>query len=239
MQQKKQNGLGCVWNTTPLKIQSCILVSERLSVDRAVRYVKGHADVSTNPDGSEDASWETQRHFRNREEAKEADRVYANARFKIRAKCAFTPIGYVCPKEKEDELKTAIDEARALVDEANTKFKHCRIKFCVALADLRPDDGASTAFRDALDNCVVQLKSSLTEFDYKRARNVLSATKVMVDVLKDSEAKRALVEIRDEARRLATEIADVVKQYDDNIENAIVSSNGRKVLARTYAAWNF
>jgi hypothetical protein len=228
------------WKKHNLKIQPCILVTEKLNVGRGVSYNRRDKDTISQADGSEISIWETERHYKNKEEAKQADQVYANARYKIRAKCLYTEVGYICPASQESELRGAIDEAREMVEDFNKRARHCHIEFRVVCTRIEPENSDGVAvLKEALDRSTQQIKESLAEFDFKKARNLLAATKPAIDILKDPTARKALNTVREEARVLATEIANVVKEYDNNIENALVSTEGQDILRRANAKWNF
>lgn len=223
-----------------LQIEPCILVTDRLSVERAVTYSRTDQDVKMHPDGSEDSTWKTDRHYRDRNEAIEADRVYSRARARIRAACIPTDIGFICPTKRVSELEAAIADAKHEVDEANSKFKHCQVTFRVVCTRIEPDnlDGAAT-LAETLNHSVGDLKASLENFDFQKARNVLNSTKYLVDVLSDPETRNTLQGAREQAKSLATEVANLVRSFDGNIANAMASVEGKSVIGRVVAAWNF
>ena len=228
-----------IWKNKSFKIEPCILVTERLTIDRAVSYERHDKNVTTYADGSEDATWETQRHFRSKEEAKLADQVYANARYKIRSKCLFTEIGYVCPETKKAELEKAIKEARVMVNDANKDFIHCKIVFRVVCTPLLPDNTDATKIvMESLDKVREDVREAVASFDFKKVRNVLSSTRELAGVLGNREHRVELNAFREQIRGAATDMASLVKTYG-NAENAITSAEGQGILKRTKAAWNF
>jgi hypothetical protein len=223
-----------------LRIQPCILVIDRLTVERAVSYVRTDHVVQANPDKSEDATWKTERHYMDRDEAKEADRVYSRARTKIRSVCSLTDIGFIALAAKDAELQKAISEARQIVDDGNKTFKHCKVNFRVVCTKIEPDnvDGAAT-LAEAINKSIDVVRSAMTSLDVKKARDTLSATKGLVDVISDPEAQAALTKARDESKTLLNEIQVLLKDFDGNVANALASQNGQAVLARGQAIWNF
>lgn len=227
------------WKTADLKLNPCILVTERLTVERGVSYDKRDVSVVPHMDGSEDATWETQRHYKNKEEAKEADRVYSNARFRIRSKCLYTEVGYLCPEKDKALLETSIQEAKDLVDEFNKKAQHCHVKFRVLCTSVQPGNIDGTeALRETLERNTVALKDALSEFDVKRARNMLVATKPALDLLSDGRVRKTLESVRGEARELANQIAEIIRQCGDNVDQALESVVG-KSLAERVGSWDF
>jgi len=223
-----------------LSIKPCILVTDKLTVHRAVSYGRTELSATVNADGSEDAKWETERHYKNKEESQEADRIYSRARSKLRSICLQTDIGFVCPASKEPELSDAIEEARFIVDEANKGFTHCSVNFRVVCTRIESDndDGAAT-LKDALNSSVVDIRNALFAFDPKKARASLKSTSNLVDVLSNVNLRTELQSARDEASKLAGEMAKLLKEFDGNVKDAMASVAGKDVLARTDAAWNF
>lgn len=227
------------WKNNKVKIQPCILVTDKLQVGRGVSYHRRDLETNERADGSEISTWETERHYKNKEEAKLADQVYSNARYKIRAKCLYTEVGYICPADKESELRAAIEEARDMVETFNKKAKYCHIMFRIVCTRLETDntDGIE-ALKETLQRNTEELRAALLEFDFKKARNMLIATKPAVEILASGPARKTLVAVRENARVLAGEIAEVIKTFD-NTENAMVSEPGQALLRRANAKWNF
>ncbi len=222
------------------KIRPCILVTDKLTVERGCTYHRYDLEVKTDATGSEDATWQTDRHYKNREEAKEADRVYAKARHKIRSACVATEIGFVCSADNEKTLEKAINDARELVDNANASFGHCHIKFKVLRTRIEAnnEDGVQV-LKETLESSVATIRESLKGFDVQKARDTINGTKGIVAVLADPESRRALKESRAEARQLATEINRLLTAFDGNIADAMVSEDGKDILLRANAKWNF
>ncbi len=127
-----------------------------------------------------------------------------------------------------------------MVADFNSAAKFCSITFRVLCTRVDPDNTDGTeALKEALSKHIGDIKTALSEFDYKKARNVLSATKPALDILQ-GPARKELEAVRAEARQLATEIAEVVKTYDNHIENALVSPQGQAVLKKTAKRrWDF
>lgn len=223
-----------------MKIEPCIVVRDTLTVERAVRYDRRNHTVTNNPDGSEDATWEGKRHYKNRQEAQQADRIYAQARSKLRSVCLRTDLGFICPESKKAELDQAIEAARKVVEDANAGFQYCHVNFRVVLLELKPanEDGVAI-LRESLERTTKAVQEALADFDVKKARTLLATTKQFMDVLADPASKQALITVREEARKVAAEVANVVKQFDGNVQNALASQEGAVVLARAKAAWNF
>jgi len=221
-------------------IEPCVLVRDRITLDRGVSYYRRDVQVVGNEDGSEDATWHTERHYKDRTESKDAERIYAKVRQNIRQVCLSTDIGFICPIAKKDDLEKVIQSSRELVDEFNLNAKYCKVNFLVVCTNIDPNnqDGV-TLLRNTLEKSVDTIRTSLANFDVTAARSAVNATKKMIDVMADPGAKDVLAHTRDEVSTLCKEVAKLVKQFDGNIQNAIVSTNGQELLKRANAIWNF
>jgi hypothetical protein len=220
-------------------IKPSILVIDKIKIDRAVTYDHVELDSVQHVDGSETKRWETERTYKSLEETQEANSVYQKARYRIRSVCMKTDVGFVCPQTRIRELAAAIDEARVMADEANSRFSYCHIKFRVVCTKLEPGDPDHTeALREAIVEQTTAIKDALENFDASKARQLISASKHMVGVIADPTTKASLESMRDEASALAKEMARVTKEFDGNVMNAVCSADGKSILKRVKAPWN-
>lgn len=222
------------------KIEPCLLVRDRLKVDRGVKYFRRDISNETHDDGSESATWETERHYKNRAETALANSVYAKARQRVRSVCISTDIGPICPLRNQGELKRAIQDAKELVDKFNEDAQFCRIEYLVVCTRIEPDnENGVTILRETLEQSATEIRQALMAFDPKKARDVLYATKNAVGVLSDPASQQALSEAQEEARKLCKEMTRLLKEFDGSRENALASAEGEKLLNRANATWNF
>ena len=223
-----------------LIIDPCLLVTGTINVNRAVNYNQSNFSKHENDDGSEDAFWDGHRRYQNREETKEADRVYSRARYKVYSLCTHTAVGYVAPLEKENEIREALREAAQTVDEANAKFRHCHIDFALDVAHLRvAGEGTKRALAKKITEATAKIQASLENFKVDQAQKVLADTAELVAVLKNGKVKKQLTQAREQAKELATEIAQFVRDYDGKLEAAMRTAEGKQFLRRAGAVWNF
>lgn len=223
-----------------LHVRPCILVIDKLLVERAVEYNRTDISCKANPDGSEDAKWETERHYKNRQETQKANQLYSAARAKLHAVCHRTDIGFICPEANRDKLETAIAEARKLVEDGNEVFQHCSVRFRVVCTELKTDNMPGvTTIQEVLEENVEKLKEALLSFDPTKATTILNSSKNLVGLFQDPASRQALETSRKEAKQLAGEIRKLLKEFDGNVADAKVSQVGNQLLQRTDAAWNF
>lgn len=222
-----------------MSIKPCILVTERISVDRAVKYDRTEIFCEEHSDGSEDAAFTTNRHFANRAETKRAMLTYNRVRRKLESVCVRTRLGLICAVEKADGLHKALAEARQIVDEANDSFEFCSVAFDALLTRVEPSNlSGSVVVRDAIANSVKIMRTALNDFDVSKVREALRSTKHMVSVLESADARKELVGVREETRTLLKDVAKVVKEFGSAV-NALHSADGKNILQRVNAPWNF
>ncbi len=227
-------------DTAKFTIEPCILVRDRISVDKGVSYVRRELTNERNDDGSEDATWQTDRHYENREEASLATRVYNNSRNRIRTVCLNTDIGFVCPMNKVKELERAVTEAQQMVDEFNETAECCRIRFLVVCTDIEPTNvNGVQVLKETLEKSTKDIVDALSSFNLKKASETLRATKTLTSVLADPDSKRELAQYRDEVKILCKEVSSLLKEYDGNIKNAQASDKAVVLMKRVNAAWRF
>lgn len=221
-------------------IEPCVLVRERIKVDRGVTYNRVDISKSHNDDGSEDATWQTDRHFKNRTEAKEAEKIYHQVRNKIRSVCVHTDIGFICPISRKSDLEATIAECRSIVEDFNSEATCCSVNFLVVCTDILPSnmDGVEI-LRDAVERSAVTIRKALNDFNVKAIRDALNATKNTAEVIADPSMKENLKNSREEIRKLCIEMTALVKEFDGNVQNALASEKGATLQNRANAAWNF
>jgi hypothetical protein len=221
-----------------LPIEPCIIVIDRIRIDRAVSYEKEDLGTRINDDGSEDAEWHTRRHYRDRKETEEAQKIYNKIRYRLGTVCAKTDIGFVCPRSKVSELNDIIIESEQEAREANSRFKHCKVKFRIVCTELASNnESGMDALKDAIIDQTNVLKRALADFDPKKARDAIRASKSFADMIADPKVKMSLQTLHKEAKDLATEISKTVRECG-SVANAVASPEGQKIMHRAKAAWN-
>lgn len=222
------------------KIEPCILVIDQIKVDRAVKYVRRNEQVLKSADGSEQAIWETERVYKSRQEVTKANTTYNAARAFLRGVSAATDIGFICPVSRQTELNAAVAKAKQLVDDANATFSHCYVRFRVVCTRIEPtNEEGVDMLRETISLRTKELQEALANFDPAKARNVLNASKGFIDILAEAQARDALNKVRLESKQLCGEIGKLLKEFDGNVQNAMASPQGKTILLRTNAPWNF
>jgi len=209
-----------------LKLRPCILVTESVKVDRQVEYKNRTVKMRGNMQ-----SLNVRKKYKNKVETSEADRVYSNARYRIRRRCFYTELGYLCADTQRAALDLAVREARDLIRKTNKSFKDCQIRFRVLLSsDPANDPDAVEAVRESLVEQVLRVGAALEAFDFKRARDTMSLSKHSLELLQNCAAKRTFMEFRENAEEIGNSMAQMTKTMTP--ERAILSLNGRALLKR-------
>jgi hypothetical protein len=223
-----------------ISIKPCLKVTIKISVNRAVKYNQTNFSAEENGDGSEDATWTGHRRYKDKNEAKEADRIFSKARQRLLSIGTHTALGFVVPLEDEAKLDAALVDAEAMVDDANQRFRYCHITLDYDVVEYTDATrGASKSIAAKLDESTQKIQEALRDFKPANAKKVLNTTKNVIDTLADPATKKALAEAREQARDLATEIQIVIKQFDGNVQNAMQSKDGKELMVRASAKWNF
>ena len=220
------------------EIEPCFVVLDRIRVDRAVSYEREELTHVQNADGSEDSEWAVKRHYASKKETERANQVYHQAKYQLGRVCTKTEIGFVCPMSKEKELIAAIKSAHEVVEEANGSFEHCRVKFRVVCTRLEPENGNGVeALRDSIKDQTRAIKEALIDFDHKKARTLLRASKGFADMIADPVIRSRIEAVQEEATELAQEMARAVRECG-NAASAALTPDGKAVLKRVNAEWN-
>jgi hypothetical protein len=221
------------------EINPCLLVLDKIRVDRAVSYDREELDTRMNDDGSEDKEWKTRRHYKNRAETERANQLYNQLRYKLRAVCTATEIGFLCPESKEADLRRVIDECKQMVEEANTGFTHCNVRLRIVCTRIEPSntDGVEM-LKETIRDMTNEVRNALGDFDAKKAKQMLKTTQGFADMIADPAQRQELMKVRAEAKMLADQMQKVILEFDGNVANAVASQEGTAILARTKTPWD-
>lgn len=121
--------------------------------------------------GTERSSWATTKIVFDPAEAKLASQVANRARYLITRLCADTAHGPLCPLDRRDDLKEAIQEARTLCAEFNDKAVFSRVEINVICGEVVADDvEAARALFSETEKFMAQMQDGLQNLDVKKVR---------------------------------------------------------------------
>lgn len=193
-------------------IRPGLLVAIKTSVTGNVQYSKRTIESERLVDGKTAvASWETERTIADIEEHNRAGKARCDANNKVRRVCAFTAFGHLCPEDKADELKKAIEDARAIVDEFNSTATITRIHFYVIAGRVASDDvEAAKAIRGEMASVISNMEDGVAALDPAKIREAASKAKELAQMLTDGAKYNVELAVT-AARSAATAITKAVK----------------------------
>lgn len=186
-----------------------ILVSLKTTLKGNVDYQR--TDIADQQDGQTAIStWQTTRVITDIPEHERAVQVRGKASNLIRACCARTSFGLLCPEDRADALSEAISDAGRLVEEFNSRAVHSQIGIYVIRGRVARDDeeavkAINAETRDLLD----AMAQGIDKLDVKAIRDAADRAKQigqMLDARAQEQVNAAVVAARAAARKIVSRI---------------------------------
>lgn len=152
--------------------------------------------------------WETTKIVQDKKADAAATKARNRAGAAIRAVCAQSAFGLICPEHKEPKLNEAIAEARAIAAEFNDSDfgKTCQINIYVLKGRVAStDEEAVKAIRSELMELMDEMSAGIGAGNIEAARTAASKAKEMGDML-DAETSKKVAAAIAEVRETATAI---------------------------------
>lgn len=170
-------------------IRPGVLVALKSTVTGGVRYqrtdlpLEGEYPVR---DGSI-RRWETIKTVSDPAEHEAATKARNKALSLVRAVCAETVFGLLCPKDKEADLEAALAEARAVAQVHNQSAKYTTIGLYVLRAQIVDSDAeAAKAIAAEVSDALSKLTQAVQACDVKQARMVRDSLSEVSAMLADT-----------------------------------------------------
>jgi hypothetical protein len=199
-------------------IRPGLLVAVKTSIKGNVSYKKSDTHVVTNPDGSEQAEWDTERRIKDAAEQEAATKARSRARTLISSVCSVTDFGYLCPIMLKPELEKAIVEARKVCDEFNKTSKFTKIRFGAVTGSIAQDDyQAVRAIRREVSELLTDMQDGLKNLDVGAAREAATRAKQLGQMLSPEAEVRlelAIKQVRESAKKLVAQAESGVMEID-------------------------
>lgn len=176
--------------------------------------------------GTERSSWATTKIVFDPAEAKLASQVANRARYLITRLCADTAHGPLCPLDRRDDLKKAIQESRALCADFNDKAVFSRVEINVICGEVVADDvEAARALFSETEKFMAQAQEGLKELDVKKIR---AACAKLLDIgqMLSPEANRDVAAAVNAARAAARKIVAAGEQAAIEIDQQAIAKIG-------------
>lgn len=195
-----------------------LLVSLRTSVRGGVDYqrIDLESDHATET-GEHVAKWETVRTIPDAQEYERAQKARSKASGIIRAQCAKSAFGLLCPSERSDALSEAIAQAHATCDLFNETSGLCKIEVFALVGKVASDEvEAIRAISAEVRELLQDMETGIKRADPEAIRNAANKARDLGAMLSDDVAKQ-VNEAIGEARKAAREI---VKRVETGAESA-------------------
>lgn len=184
-----------------------LLVSLKTTIDGNVSYDKRtieaeHVDAT----GAAKATWETERTIADPAEHEAAQVARSKASSLVRAICARSAFGLLCPEAREADLDEAIQAARRVADAFNAGAKLSRVSVYVITGRIAPDDvEAVRAINSEIRGLLDEMESGVRRLDVEAVRDAASRAKNVGAMLAPESAARVAAAVeaaRSVARRI-------------------------------------
>jgi hypothetical protein len=182
------------------------LVSLKTSVSGGIFYRRTDLDKGTDESAAEYAKWETTRRIDDPEEYTRAQKTRSAASALIRAVCAHTAFGLLCPEVREDQLNEAIVQAQVLIDAHNKTAHATFIRVYVLRGKIASsDEEAVRALSSEVRELLEEMQSGIRSLDVKAIRDAAQKARKLGQVLEGEQAKKvsdAVEAARDAAKQI-------------------------------------
>lgn len=196
-----------------------LLVSLKTSIKGNVAYRKAIIDAAhIVDDGAEQERWETERTITDPVEYEAARKARSKAAGAIRAICAHSAFGMLCPESAAEELEAAIRKATEIADEFNEGAALTRISVNVLTGRIAPDDvEAVKAINSELRDFLEDMERGVRNLDVKVIREAATRAKEIGAMLSPDAAARVQIAV-DAARMAAKRIVQAGDQAAAEID---------------------
>jgi len=158
------------------------------------------------PDGSLQAKWETDKLVLDAAEHDAAKKARADARNAIAAACVQSDFGLLCPQDRDDKLKAAIDKATAIVAAFNVTARLSNISVYVMTGKIETGEKEATrAINSEVRDLINEMTLGIQLQDVKRVRDAANKTRALLAMLTEAPAaalETAIDFARDTARAI-------------------------------------
>lgn len=195
-------------------IRPGLLVALKSTVRGGVSYQR--TDIAKD---EKTAKWETTRVIEDPAEHERATKARSKALAEIRAVCAPTTFGLLCPEENETELDAAIARAQAIRDEHNASATFTHVDIYVLKGRIAStDEEAARAIGQEVASLVDSMSQGIDRLDAAAIREAANKAKQMASML-SAEKAEAVDSAIEQARKAARQI---VKRIEKDGEQAAI-----------------
>jgi len=202
-----------------------LLVRARTTVKGNVKYktLELEQDHIT-AEGEGRARWETERTTKDPEEQKRASKVRSAARSKIQSACVKAgDFGLMCPTEREDKLREAVRQARALAEEFNATATWTYVGVTVLIGRVSSDDvEAVRAINEQVRDLVETMSDGVKNLDPQAIRKAANEARTLGKMLEPNASERVAKAI-EVARKAARSIVKAGEGAAVEVDNVAIA----------------
>jgi len=208
--------------TTAAVLKPGILVSLNTTLTGGVKYERIDVEAAhMTENGEEVAKWETTRKIDDPTEFKSAVKLRVQAAAVVRALCAKTAFGLLCPESKEAELDAAIAQAHKICDDWNAQASNTQIRIYVLKGRVASsDEEAAKAIASEVEGLLAGMESAISKMDVKAIRDAANRARQLGAVLDDGQSAKVSVAI-DAARKAAKEIVKRIEKQGEDAQRVM------------------
>jgi hypothetical protein len=217
-------------------IRPGILVALKSTVSGGVKYQRVDIERAETAAGAALAKWETTRVIEDPAEHDRAVKTRAKALAEVRALCAATSFGLLCPVDREEQLDAALERARELVKAHNetATFTHTAI-YVLKGRIASTDEEAARAIGQEISALVASMNDGISKLDVGAIREAASKAQDIAAMLGEDQAK-AVASAVEQARRAARQIVKRV-QKDGEAAAIVLADIQRGALEKARIAF--
>lgn len=200
-----------------------LLVSLKTSVIGNISYEKRTTEAETTTDaGALRAAWETVRTIDDPKEHEAAGKARSKAASLVRAVCARSAFGLLCPEARSEALANAMEEARKVANAFNATAKLSRVSVYIITGRIAPDDvEAVKAINSEIAELLARMAEGVKTLDTEAIRDAASRAREMGTMLPPETASRVQAAV-DAARIAARKIVKAGTAAAQEIDAATI-----------------
>lgn len=198
-----------------------LLVSLKTSVTGNVQY--NRKDLADELDGKMSvAKWETERTITDAEEHERATKARNKAASLVRAVCAKSAFGLLCPENAAENLDAAIAAAHKVTEAFNETAKLSRVRIYVIAGRVAADDvEAMKAINSEVKDLMDAMAQGIENIDVKKVREAAAKAKNVGQMLTPDMQARVQIAI-ETARASARKIVKAGEQAAQEIDKVSI-----------------
>ncbi len=225
----------------PTPIRPGLLISLSTSVKPrhadAIKSTRELIESRTLPDGSLYERWKKTKTILDPKEWKRAGQARLRVRALVKAACAQTAFGFICPAEEQEQLDANLRQADREVAEFNRTSQHYEVRWQYLAGEIKADDAeAVRAIREQVGGILEDLESATKAGDVESIRDLCGQAQQMERLLEQKSTARGQVGRAVEAgRKIARAVVKQVQKAGEKIEGVLTEEQRSPISLARFA----